>query len=191
MKKQTTLIVKGGVNYQIEVESHSFLVSLREIVAVEYPQEPIEPKNLTQLEKMYYDKLKAIGVDFTQFKRNELYWMHSAPYYHSTGSNELFYNYTTTSKEDASKIINLKMNGLTITKVDIEAKEKTNDELSNLTLAAVKDAKLKAKIIADNLDKKVKDIVKIENLDTKKQYIDVSSPDEVQEHCVTVTFTIE
>lgn len=191
MKKQTTLIIKGEANYQIEVESYSFLVSLKEIIASQHPQEPVEQKNLTQLEKMYYDKLKAIGIDFGQFKRNDSNWIHSAPYSHPTDVCQLFYNYITTSKDEATKIVNLKMNGLAIVLTTIAAKEKTNEELATLTLDAVEDAKLKATIIADNLNKKVKDIVKIENSDTKKQYLDVCNPDEIQKHCVTVTFTIE
>ena len=181
-----TLTIVGEANKQVEVNSYILTISLKQIVADGYQQ--LEPKSLSQVKQMYSDKLKTIDVDFNTFRKNVLYQLYAS---YSEVKDVSYYNYTTTSQEEMIKIIKQKMNGLTIVQIEAVAKEKTNTEWSVLTSTAIKDAKVKAQKIADDLHKKLGIIVKIENSDTRMQYLNMYKPEEIQKHLVTVTFTLE
>ncbi|WP_109434840.1 MULTISPECIES: SIMPL domain-containing protein [Aquimarina] len=181
-----TLTVVGEANKQVEVSSYFLTISLKQIVADGYQQ--LEPKSLAEVQQMYSDKLKAIGVDFSKYSKNILYQLYAS---YSEVNDVAYYNYTSTSEEEIMKIIKQKMNGLTVVQVQADAKEKTNKEWADLTLTAVEDAKTKAQKAAEGLGKKLGEITKVVNSDTKAQYINMYKPDEIQKHLVTVTFTIE
>ncbi|PKV49894.1 uncharacterized protein DUF541 [Aquimarina sp. MAR_2010_214] len=181
-----TITIIGEANKQIEVNTYSLTISLKQIVADGYQQ--LEPKSLSQVKQLYSDKLKSIGVDFSKFQKNVLYQLYSS---YSQVSEISHYNYVTTSEEEMVEIIKQKMNGLTIIQVEAKAKEKNNTELAALTHTAIEDAKVKAKKTADLLNKKLGHIIKIENPNSRTQYINMYKPDEIQKHLVTVTFTIE
>lgn len=181
-----TLTIIGEANKQVEVNSYFLTISLKQIVADGYQQ--LEPKSLSQVTQMYSDKLKTIGVDFNKFRKNVLYRLYAS---YSEVKDVSYYNYTTTSEEEMIKIIKLKMNGLAIVQIEAVAKEKTNEEWVVLTSAAIKDAKVKAQKIAGDLHKKLGTIIKIENSDTRMQYLNMYKPNEIQKHLVTVTFTLE
>lgn len=185
-ENNTTLTIVGETNKQIEVNNYFITISLKQIVADGYQQ--LEPKSLSQVKQLYSDKLKTIGVDFSKFQKNVLYQLYAS---YSEVNDVSYYNYATASEEEMIKIIKQKMNGLTIVQIEAVAKEKNNTEWSALTLAAIEDAKVKAKKTADHLNKKLGRIVKIENSDSRTQYINMYKPEEVQKHLVTVTFTLE
>ncbi len=181
-----TLTIVGEANKQVEVSSYFLTISLKQIVADGYQQ--LEPKSLSEVQQMYSDKLKAIGVDFGKYNKNILYQLYAS---YSEVNDVVYYNYTSTSEEEITKIINQKMNGLTVIQVEVNPKEKTNKEWANLTLTAIENAKTKAKKAAEGLGKKLGEIIKIENSDTSVQHINIYKPEEIQKHFVTVTFTIE
>ncbi|WP_438710047.1 SIMPL domain-containing protein [Aquimarina muelleri] len=181
-----TLTIVGESKKKIEIGSYNLTVSLKEIVTDGYQQH--EPKSLSQVKQIYTDKLKAIGVDFNNFHKNFAYQFYSS--YSETNDVAYFY-FNSTSQEEIKKIIDIKMNGLNIVQVEIIAKEKTNEQLADLTHIAIEDAKIKASKIANNLHKKLGDIIKVENTSTREQYIDMYKPEQDQKHYATVTFTIE
>lgn len=181
-----TITVVGEANKQIEVNNYFLTISLKQIVADGYQQ--LEPKSLSQVKQLYSDKLKAIGVDFSKFQKNVLYKLYAS---YSEVNDVSYYNYATTSEEEVIKITKQRMNGLTVMQVEAVAKEKNNTEWAALTLTAIEDAKVKAKKTADHLNKKLGHIVKIENSDSRTQYINMHKPEEIQKHLVTVTFTLE
>ncbi|WP_103071191.1 SIMPL domain-containing protein [Aquimarina sediminis] len=181
-----TITIIGEANKQIEVNTYSLTISLRQIVANGYQQ--VEPKSLSEVTQIYENKLKAVGIDFNKFRKNVLYKLYAS---YSEVNDISYYNYIATSEEEITKIIKQKMNGLTIVQIEAVAKEKTNEQWATLTQAAIEDAKIKAQKIATTLDQKIGEIVKIENSDTRTQYINMYKPDEIQKHLVTVTFRLE
>ncbi|WP_025666646.1 SIMPL domain-containing protein [Aquimarina megaterium] len=185
-ENNTTLTIVGEAKKQIEIDSYSLTISLRQIVA--NGNLNFELASLSQITQNYKDKLKTIGVDFSKFQKNVLLQLYTS---YSEAHDVSYYNYATTSEEEMIKIIKQKMNGLTIVQVEAVAKEKNNTEWSALTLAAIEDAKVKAKKTADHLNKKLGRIVKVENSDSRTQYINMYKPEEIQKHLVTVTFTLE
>ncbi|WP_024768911.1 SIMPL domain-containing protein [Aquimarina macrocephali] len=181
-----TLTIVGEANKKIEVNNYYLTISLKQLVANGYQQ--LEPKSLSQVKQLYSDKLKTIGVDFSKFQKNVLYQLYAS---YSEVNDISYYNYATTSEEEVIKITKQRMNGLTIMQVEAVAKEKNNTEWAALTLTAIEDAKVKAKKTADHLNKKLGDIIKIENSDSRTQYINMHKPGEIQKHLVKVTFTLE
>ncbi|WP_103863755.1 SIMPL domain-containing protein [Aquimarina sp. I32.4] len=181
-----TLTIVGEAGKQVEIENYFLTISLKQIVADGYQQ--LEPKSLSEVEQLYTDKLKAIGVDFSKFSKNTLYQLYTS---YSQVNDVSYYNYSTSSEEEMIKIIGQKMNGLTITQVEATAKEKTNTELVALTQTAIEDAKKKAQKIAEGLNTKLGDIIKIEDSSSKMQYINMYKPQEVQKQLITVTFKLE
>ncbi|WP_074408252.1 MULTISPECIES: hypothetical protein [Aquimarina] len=185
-ENNATLTIVGEANKQIEVNNYVLTISLKQLVANGYQQ--LEPKSLSQVKQSYSDKLKTIGVDFSKFQKNVLYQLYAS---YSEVNDISYYNYTTASEEEVIKITKQRMNGLTIMQVEAVAKEKNNTEWAALTLTAIEDAKVKAKKTADHLNKKLGHIIKVENSDSRTQYINMHKPEEIQKHLVKVTFTLE
>ncbi len=185
-EKAKTLTIVGEAKKKAEVDSYNLTISLKQIVTDGYQQH--EPKSLSQVKQMYADRLKAIGIDFSAFHKNFIYQFYSS--YSEVNDVEYFY-FNSTSQEEIHKVIDIKMNGLSIVQVEVIAKDKTNEELADLTHIAIEDAKIKASKITKNLHQKLGSILKVENTSTKEQYIDMYKPEQDQKHYVTVTFTIE
>lgn len=185
-EKSKTLTIVGEAKKKSEVASYNLTISLKQIVTDGYQQH--EPKSLSEVKQMYADKLKTIGVDFGTFHKNFIYQFYSS--YSEVNDVEYFY-FNSASQEEIHKVIDIKMNGLSIVHVEAIAKEKTNEELANLTHTAIEDAKIKASKIAANLHQKLGNIIKVEDANTKEQYIDTYKPEQDHKYYVTVTFALE
>ncbi len=182
-----TITVLGEANKHLEVDRYFLTISLKQIVSNGGQQ--VESKSLLQVEQIYKDKLKDIGVDFSKFQKSVLGQLYMA---YSEENEVSYYNYVSTSEEEILKILKQRMNGLAIRRILVDAKEKTNEEWASLTFLAIEDAKMKAQKTADLLNKKLGEIIKIESSETKMQYIaDTYRADEIQKHHVKVTFAIE
>ncbi len=182
-----TIAVLGEANKHLEVDRYFLTISLKQIVGNGSQQ--VESKSLLQVEQMYKDKLKAIGIDFSKFQKSVLGQLYMA---YSEENEVSYYNYVSTSKEEILKILKQKIDGLAIRRIQVDAKEKTNEEWASLSFLAIEDAKMKAQKTADLLNKKLGEIIKIESFDSKTQYIDdMYRADEIQKHHVKVTFAIE
>ncbi|MDY8138528.1 hypothetical protein [Aquimarina sp. 2201CG5-10] len=181
-----TITVIGETNKKVEIGYYHLSISLKEVVSDGYQQ--LESKTLSEVIQMYKDRLKTINVDFNAFQKNIPLQLYSS---YGEIKDAMCYNYTTTSQEEILNIIKQRMKGLTLVQVETIAKEKSNDQLAILTTAAIEDAKIKAKKIADKLNKKLGDIIKVENSNAGIEYVNVYGLDELQKYQVTVTFTMK
>lgn len=181
-----TITVIGETENRVEIGRYHLTLSLKQIVPDGYQH--LEPKSLLELKQLYNDKLKEIGVDFGKFKENLLLYLYLA---NSELNDTAYYSYSTTSSDEIQKIIKQRMKGLTVINVEVIAKEKNNEELAVLSNLAIEDAKVVAQKIAKKLNKKLGDIVKVEDSNTKAQYMDTYKFIAPQKYSVTVQFSIE
>ncbi len=144
--------------------------------------------SLERVKQTYSDKLMAIGIDFSEFKENFPIRFYMS---YSEMNDVAYYSYVTTSGELIQKIIAQNMDGLTTVNVEIVAKEKTTEELVNLTDIAIENAKITALKLANKRHKKLGNILTIVDSNYKAQYLNIYKPNVPQKHSVTVTFEIK
>lgn len=183
-QSNSTITVMGECSKKVDIEQYIIHVEFREIVADGYQN--IESKNIAQLTTEYKHKLSNVGVDFDKFEENVLYRIASIAY-----TTQSYYFYTTKSLDEVKRILAQKMKGVTITWVDIIAKEKTNEDMMVLNKKAILDARDKATQIAESINKKIGDIQSIEDSSYKHQYYNSTRSKESQKHYVKVIFTLE
>ncbi|MDH7446254.1 SIMPL domain-containing protein [Aquimarina sp. 2201CG14-23] len=183
-QQKNTIMVAGEATKTIAIEKYVVNVEFREIMADTYQN--IKPQNLEELKKEYASMLSKIGVDFSQFQENALYRVTSGQYNTTT-----YYYYTANSIEEVQKIISLRMKGVTSTWVDIVSKEKTTMEIAALNKKAIENAKDKANAIAKNIDKKIGEILNIEDVNYQQHLYYPSKPTESLKYYIKVTFLLE
>ncbi|MBG6133152.1 hypothetical protein IWQ47_004514 [Aquimarina sp. EL_43] len=183
-QQNNTISVIGECSKKVDIEKYIINVEFREVMADGYQN--IESKSISQLKEDYKNKLNTIGVDFEKFKENVLYKITSTGY-----GAQAYYFYVTKSLDEVKKIHAQKMKGVTITWVDVIAKEKTNEEMMVLNKKAIQDARGKATRIAGSINKKVGSIQSIKDTNYKQQYYNVNKSQELQKHYITVTFVLE
>ncbi len=184
-QQNNTITVRGEASKKVEIKEYIVNLEIKDLVADGYQN--IESKNRSEIIKEYKNKMKSIGIDFKEFKQNKLYGI-TALTYRTTS----YYTYATTSFEEVEKMFGQQMKGVTITWVEIFAKENTNTDLAALDKMAIQDAMNRAKITATGINKKIGAIQKIETSSNKAySYFNTSKPNELHKHYVQVTFVLE
>ncbi|MBW1298878.1 SIMPL domain-containing protein [Aquimarina litoralis] len=180
---KSTITVIGEATKTININNYVVNVEFREIFADNYGNS--EAKSVEQLEKEYASMLSKEGVDFSKFREDLMYRITSHEY-----TNARFYFYVTTSLEEVRKILSKKMKGSN-SRIDIIAKQMTNEESSVLTNFAIEDAKDKAQKIVEKLNKRIGTIKTIEDINYKTQNYYSNRIKEPIKYHVKVTFEIE
>ncbi|MDY8135102.1 SIMPL domain-containing protein [Aquimarina sp. 2201CG5-10] len=183
-QQKSSITVIGESTKTIEIKNYKINIEFREIVADGYQN--IKSQNLEELKKAYTNMLNDIGINFEKFEENPTYRITSGQY-----TTTMYYFYVASSIEEAQKIVSQKMKGVTNTWIDIIAKEKTNSEIGALNKIAINDARDKAILIASNTNKKVGEILQIEDVNYKQQAYYPSKAQESAKYYIKVTFALE
>lgn len=184
-QQNNTITVRGEASKKVDIKEYIVNIEFKDLVVDGYQN--IEAKSRSQIIEEYKNKIKEIGIDFKEFKQNKLYGI-TALTYRTTS----YYTYTTTSFGEVEKMFGQQMKGVTITWVEIFAKENTNTDLAALDKMAIQDAMNRAKITATSINKKIGAIQKIETSSNKSYlYFNTAKPNELHKHYVQVTFVLE
>ncbi|WP_405208993.1 SIMPL domain-containing protein [Aquimarina sp. LLG6339-5] len=183
-QQQNSISVIGEANKTNEIDTYIVNVEFREVIGDNYRN--TKGKTVSELEKEFAAALSKVNINFSRFEEDIMYRISS--YAYTTSS---FYFYKTASLDEVKKIINQKIEGVTNTKVDIIAKEMTNEQIGKLTKEAVDDARKTADQIVTNIGKKIGDVIQIENPNNKYKYYNVMGLKEPTKYYVKVIFSLE
>lgn len=183
-QQEHSISVIGEANKTNEIDNYIVNVEFREVIGDNYRN--VKGKTVPQLEKEFAAILSKVNIDFSRFEEDTMYRVTS--YAYTTSS---FYFYRTTSLDEVKQIISQKLEGVTNTKVDIIAKEMTNEQIGKLSKEAVDDARNTANQIAVNIGRKIGKIVQIENPNNKYKYYNTVAIKEPKKYYVKVTFSLE
>lgn len=184
---KNTITVVGETETSVEDNSYTILVSLQQILVYE-GQGEVEVASISDVKNNYINKLGDLGIDFSRFRRSTYYEFASS--YGQSRVTE-YYFLKTSNKDEARKIINLKLAGTSIANTEIEANKLTNDELVNLAKKAMDNARDKAEALAEKMNKTVGEIVAVVDQNTSEQYTQSYGTSKVQSHLVTVSFELQ
>lgn len=179
--------VVGQTPKTVQDDGYSILITLQQIMVYE-GQGEVEATSLEQVRKNYIKKLEDAGIDFSRFRRNNSYEF--AMSYSQNRKSESYY-LKTSNQDEVRKIIRLKSAGMSISNIEVEAKELTKEQLVELSIKAIDNAKQKAATLAKKMNKKLGEIVSILDSNTSEQYLQSYGMPIKQFHNVTVAFKIE
>ncbi|MBQ4801526.1 SIMPL domain-containing protein [Aquimarina sp. MMG015] len=186
-QQQNSISVIGEANKTNEINTYIVNVEFREVIGYKNRNNiNIKSKTVSELEKEFAAALSKVNINFSRFEEDIMYRISSYDY-----TNSSFYFYKTTSLDEVKKIISQKIEGVTNTKVDIIAKEMTNEQIGKLTKEAVDDARKTADQIAINIGKKVGDVIQIENPNNKYKYYNAVAVKEPTKYYIKVVFSLE
>ncbi len=178
----TITVIGEAIQETIEIEKYNITIEIKEVLADGYTN--LETISIPQLVNNYKSKLNNLGLNFNELKENTVY--------NNTNTYNIFsYTYSTSIVDNLKKVLSIKMQGIT-SWVTIIGKEKTNTYIAKLNAEAIQDAKNKANLIAQNINKKVGNILSIEDTNHKQQfYLITHKPDEKEKYYVKVSFSLE
>jgi len=185
-EKSNIIAVVGETEKEIIYQNYTVIIGLQQVMLYD-GQSEVEATSLENATSNYKKKLEEIGIDFNRLKRN-IYYEFSMSY----GQNRetAYYYFRTADLDEIKKIINLKSTGASIVSSEIEPKELTDQELAELSLKAIENARQKANNIAKKLNKTIGDIVNITDLNTNAQYIQSNGTKSLQPHSLNVSFEL-
>ncbi|WP_225035444.1 SIMPL domain-containing protein [Winogradskyella sp. SM1960] len=184
---RNTITVVGETQAALGNSSYTILISLQPIFVYE-GQTEVEVASLAEAKQNYIKQLKAIGIDFSRFKRNAYYEFMTS--YSSNRASEYYY-IKTSNKEEVRKITRLKSAGMSIANTDIDAHILSKEQLVDLSKKAIDNAEEKAEALAKKIDKTIGEIVTIVDQNTSEQYMQSYGTSTSQTHIVTVTFELK
>ncbi|WP_109438205.1 MULTISPECIES: SIMPL domain-containing protein [Aquimarina] len=185
-QQNKTITVIGEASKKFDVNEYVIHVDFKDIVTNVYQN--IDPIKKEQVIEEYKNQLEKVGIDFKKFKLNKLYNFSTSTY-----NRILTYQYITASFEEAKKVLEQRMNGVSAV-VDILTKNNTNSDLAILDEMAIKNAIDRANLTAKKINKKIGTIQHIEtspNTNKATSYFNAARPYELQKHYVKVTFALE
>ncbi|HBK71893.1 MAG TPA: hypothetical protein DDZ39_09610 [Flavobacteriaceae bacterium] len=153
-KLQNTIEINTSVDFKREIISYraKIIISLDQI---SYGNS--ECNTFEDLKQRYFTKLEAKGIDTNKFKENKLEYL--GMYYQKEGT---IYTYETSSKEEISKMMSVRING--VTNSSLEYQLRLDDQVYDKLLEeALVKAKNKANRIALQTNRKIGKIVRIED----------------------------
>ncbi|WP_159023946.1 SIMPL domain-containing protein [Formosa sp. L2A11] len=186
-ESKNTIEVIGEAEKVISDDSYTILIALQQVMVYE-GQVETEATSLAVVEKNYIKKLEEAGVDFNRFKRNTYYEFAMS---YSQSRESAYYYLKTSDKDEVRKIMQLKSSGMSIANIDIETTKLTDQELVDLSIKAIANAKEKAEAIAKKMNKTIGEIVKISDQNSSFQYIQSYGTSTKQTHGVTVSFELK
>ena len=184
-QQNNTIVVIGEASKKFEIEKYIVHLEFRELVADGYQN--VESKKRAQVIEEYKNKLEEINIDFKKFEYIELASLTTAAYTRSS-----YYDYTTASLKEAKRLFEIPMQGVTISWLEILEKKNTRSDLVELDKMAIEDARNRANEVANEINKKIGVIKKIESHTAKHPTVFNSSKlHQLQKHYVKVTFALE
>ena len=141
---KNTIVVYGEAEKTVLDDSYTVLIALQQILVYD-GQVEVEATSLDDVREKAIKNFKAIGIDFKRFKRSTYYEFSSA---YGQGRESAYYYLKTFDEAEVRKIIKLKSSGMSISNIEVEAKKLSGEELADLSLQAITNAKEKAELIA-------------------------------------------
>ena len=184
---KNTITVVGETETIVDDDSYIVLIALQQVLVYE-GQGEVEVTSLDEVKKNYIKKLEASGIEFSQFTRNTYYEF--AMSYSQNRASE-YYHFKTSNKEDVRKLSKLKSAGMSVVNTEVEAKKLTNEQLVDLSIKAIDNAKEKANALAKELNKTIGEIVSIVDQNVSTQYIQSYGTSTSQIHVVSVSFELK
>lgn len=149
----------GETTYNFnKVDNYIMTLQLKEVKSDGYSH--MEDMSLEKVIENYKDRLSGQNIDFNSFTENKFMYMYSASY---ETNKTVYYTYKTSSESDFTKVINIKMLGLTTSNVEINLEKLSSEKMADLSIKAIENAREKAKKIAKKLNKKIGEILTIKN----------------------------
>ena len=186
-EKENTITVIGETDKNLVDENYVVLIALQQVLVYEGSAE-VEATSLKVVKQNVIKKLKDLDIDFNRFKRNTYYEFSMA---YSQNRESAYYFLKTSDKEEVRKILNLKSAGMSIANIEVETTALTDQELVDLSVKAIANAKEKATAIAAKMNKSIGEIVSITDQNTNSQYLQSYGTTTLQPHSVTVTFELK
>lgn len=183
-QQKNTITVTGEAIKTIEIEKYIINIEFREVIGDNYRN--IKGRTVDQLRKEFASELSKVNIDFSSFEEDIMYHITSHTY-----NTSAFYTYETNSLTEVQHIISQKMEGITNSRVDIIAKELTNEKISILSKNAIDDAREIAQAIASKIGKNIGNITQIENTNNKYRSFYSGRVKEPLKYYVKVTFLLE
>ena len=184
---KNTIVVYGEAEKTVLDDSYTVLIALQQILVYD-GQVEVEATSLDDVREKAIKNFKAIGIDFKRFKRSTYYEFSSA---YGQGRESAYYYLKTFDEAEVRKIIKLKSSGMSISNIEVEAKKLSGEQLADLSLQAITNAKEKAELIAKKMDKTIGAVVSVSDLNTNIQYVQSYGTSTFQIHGVTVTFELK
>ncbi|MFB9052149.1 SIMPL domain-containing protein [Formosa undariae] len=183
---KNTISVIGETEKQALDDSYIILITLQQVMVYE-GQGEVEATSLDVVKENYIKKAAEAGIDFNKFKRNTYYEFAIS---YSQNRESASYYLKTSDKAEVRKIMLLKSAGMSITNIDIETNKLTEQELVELSVKAIANAKERAKAMAKKMNKTIGEIVSISDTNTSKQYVLDYGTSGTQTHSVSVSFEL-
>jgi hypothetical protein len=156
-QQNNSISVQGETEYNIEkAKSYVAYLQLKELKSDSYSN--FEDKSLELVREQLKVKLEGIGLNFNDLIENKTLFFYSS---YSDPYKSMYYTFKTSSELEFTKLLSVKMVGLTMLNVEINSEKLTPEETSKLALRAIENAREKAQKIAEKLNKKVGDIISI------------------------------
>lgn len=175
--------VTGEVVYEEKPGNYVANIVLAQDLCYDYNN---EHKTLQELEDEFFKKIKEAGIDKTKLIENKLGFSLSS--YRKKGT---FYKFTTTSKDEFQKLINIKSNGLQFQSKKVMYKELSNSESQKLRKKAIESAQRKANEYANIINKKISEIVFIKDYNYSSAATSYYTADSKKTYRITVAYLIK
>ncbi|WP_405369274.1 SIMPL domain-containing protein [Nonlabens sp. Asnod2-A12] len=185
-EKENTITVIGETDKNLVDENYVVLIALQQVLVYEGSAE-VEATSLKVVKQNVIKKLKDLDIDFNRFKRNTYYEFSMA---YSQNRESAYYFLKTSNKEEVRKILNLKSAGMSIANIEVETTALTDQDLVDLSVKAIANARERATAIAGKMNKSIGEIVSITDQNTNSQYLQSYGTTTLQPHSVTVTFEL-
>ncbi|MHA7944263.1 SIMPL domain-containing protein [Formosa sp. 3Alg 14/1] len=183
---KNTITVIGETEKHVTDDSYTILIALQQVMVYE-GQGEVEATSLDVVRENYIKKTEEAGIDFNKFKKNTHYEFAMS---YSQNRETACYYLKTSDEAEVRKIVKLKSAGMSVVNVDVETKDLTSQELVALSTKAIANAKDKAEAMAKQLNKKVGEIVSINDTNSSEQYVQSYGTLPTQIHSVTVSFEL-
>ena len=152
-----SISVQGETEYRIEkAKIYVANLQLKELKADTYSS--FEDKSLELVREQLKVKLHEMGLNFNNLVENKTLFFYSS---YNDPYESMYYTFKTNSELEFTKLLSIKVVGLSIVNVEISLEKLTSEETSKLAFKAIENAREKAQKIAGKLNKKVGDIISI------------------------------
>lgn len=150
--------IVGEIPYNIEkIKNYVIHIQLKDVKSDGYSN--FETKTLDEVKAEYKNKLTSIGVDFNKFSEDRNQFIYSG--YSDNYNESAYFKYISNSETETINIIKTKIPGSMIQNVEINTEHFSSEKIGELSALAIKNAKEKAEKVAKNLNKKLGEIISI------------------------------
>ena len=151
-------VIGETINNLKKDKSYSAHIQFKELKSDGYST--IEDKSLEKVINEYKARLEQNNLSFNNFTENKVLYFYSS--YAETNKTS-YYTFKTNSEQELSRLLSVKILGVTLQNVEINSDKLSSDEASELSVKAIENAREKATKIAKKLNKKVGEITEIDD----------------------------